>query len=124
MRFIIDMNLSPAWTEYLNERGHDAVHWANVGQPDAADAEIVSWARRHDRVILTTDLDFGAILALSASTRPSVIQLRTDATLPTRIGSFVLSAIEQASEELRLGALLTVEIERPRLRILPLQTDD
>jgi predicted nuclease of predicted toxin-antitoxin system len=48
MRFLVDMNLSPDWIAYLNDRGHDAVHWSSVGAPDAEDLEIADWARESE----------------------------------------------------------------------------
>ncbi len=123
MRFVVDMNLSPKWVAYLNEFGHEAIHWSSVGPPDAPDNDIMNWARGHDRIVLTSDLDFGAILAMSGLSKPSVIQLRSEATLPDRVGSFVLDAIDQAEPDLLSGALLTVEIGQPRVRILPLDPE-
>jgi predicted nuclease of predicted toxin-antitoxin system len=37
MNFLVDMNLSPNWADFLNEAGHIAVHWSNVGAPTAGD---------------------------------------------------------------------------------------
>src|SRR5262245_43988501 len=95
MRFVIDMNLSPDWVDYLGERGHDAVHWSSVGPVDASDDAIMDWARDEGRIVLTSDLDFAALLALSGTSGPSVIQLRTETTLPARAGRSVLEAIER-----------------------------
>ena len=35
MRFLIDMNLSPKWVEFLTNSGHEAAHWVDIGAPDA-----------------------------------------------------------------------------------------
>ncbi|MFN0076865.1 MAG: DUF5615 family PIN-like protein [Prosthecobacter sp.] len=48
MRFVIDMNLSPAWVDVLMKMGHHAVHWSTVGQINATDAQIMVWARDID----------------------------------------------------------------------------
>jgi len=44
-------------------------------------------------VIFTHDLDFGALLASRKSRQPSVIQIRTQDTLPTAIGEMVVRAL-------------------------------
>ena len=119
MKFVVDMNLSPQWVDYFNDRGHDAIHWSSIGSAEALDSEIMEWARDHHRVVLTSDLDFGTILALTGSSKPSVVQLRSDATLPVHVGSVVIEAVEQAKSDLLSGALLTVDMAQPRLRILP-----
>ena len=58
MRFIVDMNLSPRWVEYLREAGFDAEHWSTVGEATATDALIMRTAQDQGAVVLTNDLDF------------------------------------------------------------------
>jgi predicted nuclease of predicted toxin-antitoxin system len=113
------MNLSPQWVDFLNARGHDAVHWSSVGSADATDNEIMQWASGNECIVFTSDLDFSAMLALSGSPAPSVVQLRSDATLPASVGSIVAEAIDQAAADLSAGALLTIEVRGARVRILP-----
>jgi hypothetical protein len=48
-----------------------------------------------------------------------VIQIRTDVPTPAAAGEAVLSAIQQARNELEEGALISVDPARARLRILP-----
>jgi predicted nuclease of predicted toxin-antitoxin system len=72
---------------------------------------------------LTNDLDFGAILAVTHGQKPSVVQLRSDNLSHDSVGEQVLVALRQLANELEIGALVTIEPERTRLRILPLQTD-
>ncbi len=67
MKLLVDMNLSPRWTLLLAGNGFDASHWSAVGAPDAPDAEIMAFARSGDHVVLTHDLDFGAILAATGA---------------------------------------------------------
>jgi hypothetical protein len=42
----------------------------------ASDAQVVAQAQRNDRIILTQDLDFSDIVALSGAERPSLVILR------------------------------------------------
>ncbi|MGH2611186.1 MAG: DUF5615 family PIN-like protein, partial [Tepidiformaceae bacterium] len=79
MKLLIDMNLSPQWAEFLEKHGFDTIHWSAVGNPRAPDTTIVEWAREHSRVILTHDLDFSRLLALTRASGPSVLQVRTEA---------------------------------------------
>ena len=112
------MNLSPDWTVSLGEDGHDAVHWSGVGTVHAPDDRILGWARTEDRVVLTSDLDFGALLATSGDAKPSVIQLRTESTLSSRIGPLVMRVLRETEADLISGALVTVDDHRVRLRPL------
>lgn len=38
MKVLLDMNLSPAWVQFLEEHGVESVHWAAVGEPTAPDS--------------------------------------------------------------------------------------
>ncbi len=124
MKFVIDMNLSTDWAAYLQQLGHDAVHWSSVGPKDALDPDIAEWARTEDRTILTSDLDFGTLLVSTGAAKPSVIQLRTDITLSAHVGPLVAQAIARIEDELAAGALVTVETGRLRLRPLATNLDD
>lgn len=120
MKFVLDMNISPSWKDVLVEAGYDAVHWSDVGTPSASDDEIIGWAAEHDRVVVTSDLDFGSILATSARHKPSVIQLRQGRHDPGSMGLTLLAAIDATADDLRKGAILTVGPGRHRVRLLSL----
>jgi len=122
MKILVDMNLSPRWVEFLANAGIEAIHWAQVGAGGAHDSDVLGWAAEHDYVVVTNDLDFGAILAATRHRRPSVLQLRSDVLTPEVMGSAVLSAIAQAHQELSDGALVSIEPARARLRVLPLRS--
>jgi|SRR5262245_7366363 len=95
MKLLVDMNLSPGWVTFLAAEGLEAVHWSQVG-PGSDDAELMRWAAAAGYVVLTADLDFGAILAATGDTRPSVVQVRSDVLSPSVIGRAVVAAIRQS----------------------------
>ena len=80
----------------------------------------MAFAAANDYVVLTHDLDFGAILAATQGEKPSVVQIRAEDVSPDVIGATVVSALRQMADELELGALVTVDPNRTRLRVLPL----
>ncbi|MBM3997013.1 MAG: hypothetical protein FJ303_23100 [Planctomycetes bacterium] len=114
------MNLSMEWVAFLNANGWQAVHWSTIGDPRAEDAAIMAWAQPNGHVVFTHDLDFGAALALTSATGPSVVQLRGQRILPEQVGAAVLAALHQYEAELAKGALVVVEANRSRVRVLPL----
>jgi predicted nuclease of predicted toxin-antitoxin system len=116
------MNLSPRWREALRVSDLEATHWSEVGAATAADIEIMSYAHVHGFVVLTHDLDFGAILAATKGRGPSVIQLRADDTSPESNLATLTAAVRRCEPELETGALLTVDVERVRLTLLPLRS--
>ena len=78
------------------------------------------WSAQHGCVVLTSDLDFGAILAATPRRKPSVIQVRGDALQPSAAGNALVAAIRQSTVELTNGAIVSVDAARHRVRILPL----
>ena len=115
------MNISPAWISVLEEAGYAAIHWSTIGSPSAPDHEILAWAKTNSYVLFTHDLDFGAILAATRADAPSVIQIRTQDITPARAKDLVLSAIKIFGENLIQGALISVDEENSRVRLLPLR---
>ncbi len=121
MKLLVDMNLSPRWVGVLNAAGFEAAHWSTLGAHNAPDSQIMAYAGENDCVVLTHDLDFGAILAASHGDKPSVVQIRAEDVSPEAIGNQVIIALRQMAAELEAGALLTVDPSRTRLNLLPLQ---
>ncbi len=121
MRNLVDVNLSPAWVEALRGHGFDAVHWRDVGNLRAPDTEILRWANDAGRVVLTHDLDFGTLLALTAGSGPSTVQVRTQDVMPNAIAAMVVTAITMHAEALSRGALVTIDELRARVRMLPIR---
>ena len=119
MKIVIDMNLSPSWVNFFLSVEIQSVHWTAVGEPNASDREIMAWARANDHIVFTHDLDFGTLLATTQANGPSVLQVRTQDTFFDTIGSIVISALKQFETELEAGALVTVDAQRARVRILP-----
>jgi len=122
MKFLLDMNLPPRWAQFLSDHGFKCVHWSNVGEYTAKDSVIMAYAREHGYTVFTHDLDFGALLAATRGTGPSVIQIRTQNVVPEAIGDLVLNAIARFEKELQQGALITIDPYRSRARVLPFRT--
>ena len=76
MRFLADMGVSLRVVEWLREKGHDTKHLREENLHKLPDGEIFKKAVRENRIILTFDLDFGEIVALSKGNRAGVILFR------------------------------------------------
>jgi predicted nuclease of predicted toxin-antitoxin system len=121
MIVLLDMNLSPRWVDYLRARGIDAVHWSSVGDVCAEDRVIMAWAREHDHVVFTNDLDFTTLLAATGDTGPSVLQLRTQNVMPEACGEMVVRVLIEQQMIFEQGAFVTIDEVKARVRILPLR---
>jgi len=118
--FVIDMNLSPEWAGFLTAAGWPSIHWTSLGDIRAGDAEIMAWALANGHAVFTHDFDFGTALALTGAKGPSVFQIRGKQVLPEQVGNLVLNALNQCEADLLRGALVGVETNRLRVRVLPL----
>jgi predicted nuclease of predicted toxin-antitoxin system len=119
--FIVDMNLGPGWVDLLLRQGHTAVHWSSVGDPRATDESIVAWARKRGAVVLTADLDFSAILAMTGASGPSVVLLRVQDSFSHAVRELVCAQLAAHAAELSAGAIVTIDLAAARVRVLPMQ---
>jgi predicted nuclease of predicted toxin-antitoxin system len=116
LNFLADMGISPCVVEELREKGHD---WMN-GLQRMTDGDILEKARQENRILLTHDLDFGELLAASGGVLPSVIIFRLKDMRAANINRHLFSIINQQSESLNKGAVLSVIEQKVRIRTLPL----
>ena len=121
MKLLIDMNLSPRLAEMLRQKGHTCKHWSEVGNPKAKDAVIMDWAREQSYIVVTHDLDFGAILAATGFDSPSVLQIRRLDVLPENLLPVIVTALNKYENELKMGALIVIDEHQFRIRMLPLK---
>lgn len=120
MNFVADAGISPRTVEFLREQGHDVVHIRDIGMQRAKDSEILELARSQDRIVLTFDLDFGDLLALGLSDKPSTIIFRLDDETADSVNTNLLTVLAQTESDLRDGALILVQAFRYRVRRLPI----
>jgi uncharacterized protein DUF5615 len=64
MRFLADENLPRVLVSALSAAGHD-VEWVKTAGPGTGDAEVLAWAVRDRRILVTFDKDFGELIARS-----------------------------------------------------------
>jgi predicted nuclease of predicted toxin-antitoxin system len=119
MKFLLDMGLARSTAEHLRQGGHDAVHLREQGLQRLPDQDIVDKAVREGRIILTHDLDFGRIVALSQAQQPSVVTFRLEDMRAVRVNQYLQEIITRFAGELRQGALISVSEQGIRVRRLP-----
>nr|WP_275994480.1 DUF5615 family PIN-like protein [Argonema antarcticum] len=115
-----DMGVSPLTVQALRQQGYNAVHLNEQGLDRLPDPDILEKARQEDRIVLTFDLDFGDLLAVSADVAPSVVIFRLKNTVPGFVSARLLLVISECGEDLATGAIVTVENNRYRVRRLPI----
>jgi predicted nuclease of predicted toxin-antitoxin system len=121
MRLLLDLNISPTLCSQLAAGGHEVVHWSSVGDLRAPDTMLLSYASQQEMIVVTHDLDFGALLAASHAEGPSVIQFRTQDILSAKFVDTILSTLKRFESEISAGALVVIDERRSRVRILPIR---
>jgi predicted nuclease of predicted toxin-antitoxin system len=121
MRFLADMGISVSTVNWLRSRGHDAIHAREIGMQRSSDVEIIKKTQSENRIVVTCDLDFGALMASSQEYFPSFIIFRLQNERPSNINQRLESVLTDSLKDLKKGAVITVEESRYRVRHLPIK---
>jgi predicted nuclease of predicted toxin-antitoxin system len=122
VRLLLDANLSPTLREGLRAVGYEVVHVGDVDLLRATDEAISTFARDKGFVVVTSDSDFAAMLALAAAARPSVVHLRGVAELPPAAHlRLLVDNLPTVAEDLEGGAVVSLSPTRLAVRQLPIR---
>jgi predicted nuclease of predicted toxin-antitoxin system len=120
MQFLADMGISQRVVTWLREQGHDATHLRDEGLQTLENGAIFTKAFRESRIILTWDLDFTEILALSKTGTVSAVVFRLINTRSDHVIERLARVLLESAQDLEEGAIISVEEGRHRVRLLPL----
>lgn len=119
MRILADMHISPVTVHSLRKLGHDTVRVNEIMPANASDKTIIETAINSNRVILTQDLDFSEIIALSGNVQPSLISLRLSSSRIEYVNAVLEKTLPRIEGDVENGAIVSVEDNRVRIRKLP-----
>jgi len=121
LKFLANMNISPLTVEDLKKLGWDIVRVPEIMDIKSKDLQILTYAREHNRVVITQDLDFSSLLALSGYEKPSVINLRVDNARPDYVTNRIIEIVNELEKELGEGIVVSVDEISARYRSLPIE---
>lgn len=121
MKCLADMGISPRSVAFLRNSGVDAVHVHELGLDRLPDARIVEKARSGGYVLLTHDLDFGELLALSGADLPRVVIFQLQSMRPSNVNRYLQILMAEHEAALNEGAILSVSDSHIRVRRLPIE---
>jgi predicted nuclease of predicted toxin-antitoxin system len=119
--FLLNENISPALCAGVDQLGYKAVHVKDIGLLAAKDEAIFEYARQSGDIIITHDLDYSRIHAISGADKPSVILFRIEPVSRELIYMFLKNNLDQLKDELEKGAFVVVENDHIRVRELPIK---
>ncbi len=120
MKFLGDMGISPRTIALLREQGYDAIHLVEQNLERMEDPHILDKARQEERILLTVDLDFAQLLAISGDSLPSVILFRLGNVSREVVNNRLMLVLNDYATDLKTGAIISVNDVSIRLRYLPI----
>jgi predicted nuclease of predicted toxin-antitoxin system len=106
------------------QAGYDTIHVGELGLAAASDEEIFALAAAEDRVILSADTVFGALLALWKLSKPSFVLLRgATPRRPTDQTDLLIANLPAFADDLLKGAVVVISPGRIRVRSLPISEE-
>jgi predicted nuclease of predicted toxin-antitoxin system len=121
MRILLDEGVPRSCVRMLAEHSHDVVHVGDVGMLGSSDRKILERAIAEERLVVTFDADFHAMLALEGLARPSVVRLRVQGLRAAGVSALILQVLATCSDDLEAGAVVTCGNDRVRVRRLPIE---
>ena len=119
MKILLDQGTPRSAASILRDAGFDVRHTGEIGLAEAEDSEIISVAAREDRIVITLDADFHALLALSQARKPSVIRMRVEGLRADDFSVLVQNVLRECEGDLEIGAMISVNESQIRVRRLP-----
>lgn len=120
-RVLLDQGVPRDAAVTLRNLGWDVMHAGELGLGAAEDSEILTRAQSENRVCVTLDSDFHALLALSGASSPSVVRVRLEKIGGPEMARILGAVWQQHEADLDAGAVVTVTAGRVRVRPLPIR---
>ena len=121
IRLLADIHISPKTVGDLQEQGYEIIRSSEVLPANAPDINILEFARIENWVVLTQDLDFSMLVALSRYSQPSLTTLRLSSAKPDIVTRKLLDVLPQIEKALQEGSTIKVQDESIRVRKLPIR---
>ena len=120
MKFLLDMPVSPSLSEWLRGLKHEATHVSQIGMAQASDTEILKLAQEEKSIIVTADLDFSRLIALSGEDSPALILFRGGNYKEKEMKNLLEHTLQIISPEELKKSIVVVDKTRIRKITLPI----
>jgi len=122
LKFLLDADMPISSAKVIRSLGYDVVDVRDIGMRAATDQEIIHYALKNKRIIVTKDTDFGEIIRHPS--HPGAIIFRLSYTYTSKELNKTLADFLNSVDDSKLAnAIINVELGRYRRRGL-LKSDD
>ena len=119
MQLFCDQNIMVETVEFLRQQGHDVSSTREVGLALAPDDEVLGFAIKYARVLLTFNADFGDLRLFPVGTHAGIIRLRVTQQTAEVLHPVLKSALGQLADRDLSGKLVTITKTAIRVRSQP-----
>lgn len=113
MKLLLDTCVWGGAKKAMTAAGYDVI-WSGEWDNDPGDIEILAFAYKEGRILVTLDKDFGELAILHGHPHCGILRLVNLSTImQVKVCKMI---VEKYSNELSAGSIITVDAERVRIR--------
>ncbi|MFQ5862589.1 MAG: DUF5615 family PIN-like protein [Candidatus Brocadiales bacterium] len=116
MKVLTDHDVYKITVDFLKRNGHDVVTAKELGLQESSDKELLEKAKAADRLLVTRDKDFGAMVFLRKELCPGVIYLKVAPPTVNEVHKELQNIFGKYAEKELKTVLCVVEPHRYRIR--------
>jgi predicted nuclease of predicted toxin-antitoxin system len=120
MKALLDMPVSFSLISVLEAYSHEGVHASEVGLSNSSDTQLLAHARETGSIIVTADLDFPRLLALSQAAGPGIILFRGGNYSDAEMRDLLTRVLQTIPIETIQTSICVVDKTRIRVTHLPI----
>ena len=121
-KFLLDADMPRSSASNIRALGFDVADVRDLGMRYAKDREIIEYAQKNDRIVVTRDLDFGSVLQYPNHPGAVILRLPSEYT-SKEINDVLRDFLSSIEEQILQRAITIVEIGRYRRRSINMQQD-
>ena len=116
MKFFIDQDVSQTTVDYLKSLGYNVLKASEVGLQREPDEELLRYAYEHQRILVTRDKGYGALVFLSFQEHSGVILLRVQPQTTDAVHQELKRFLQEQAQEHLQDYFIVIEPGGHRIR--------
>jgi predicted nuclease of predicted toxin-antitoxin system len=121
LKFLLDADMPRSSAEVISALDYDVKDVRDLGMRYAKDSEIIAYAHRTGRVVITRDLDFGSVLRYPDHPGAIILRLPFEYTAK-ELNEVLKDFINSVDKKIIQKAIIILELGRYRRRPLNVST--